>query len=262
MFMGRLGARAPARTKSARGCPLLPCPLPQPKFLRPRPTTTGFSRFRAGRLFPCARAARCPLTSGVCGARAGAGRRGAAAAAAAAGAAAVRSGCGCSRYVRVVLRLLGLRLERAGGRHRPGRRRPGPYRALRHAPALRSLLRRPLPPRRRALLFTLRGPHGDRNAQALPPPLPSRVTQSMLGLVVPVMAGNPPFLLLGFRPLKLQVQRGSALAVPDIVIAQGFIGVVVRSNPSMDCPRENVSRVAVSPAMDRLITSLPPPNYL
>lgn len=246
-------ARAPARPHQKRDG--VSAPSPPPPTAEIPPAQADHNRFQPvpGGPFVSVRACR-TLPADVRRVWRAGGRRGAAAA----GAAAVRSGCGCSSYVRVVLRLLGLRLERAGGRHRPGRRRPGPYRALRHAPALCSLLRRPLPPRRRALLFTLRGPHGDRNAQALPPPLPPRVTQSMLGLVVPVMAGNPPFLLLGFRPLKLQVQRGSALAVPDIVIAQGFIGVVVRSNRSMDCSRENVSRVAVSSAMDRLIASLHP----
>lgn len=244
-------ARARPHQKPLRGG--VSAPSPPPPIAEIPPAQADHNRFQPvpGGPFVSVRACR-TLPADVRRVWRAGGRRGAAAAAA--GAAALRSGCGCSRYVRVVLRLLGLRLERAGGRHRPGRRRPGPYRALRHAPALRSLLRRPLPPRRRALLFTLRGPHGDRNAQALPPPLPPRVTQSMLGLVVPVMAENPPFLLLGFRPLKLQVQGASALAVPDIVTAQGFIGVVVRSNPSMDCLRENVSRVAVLPAVNRLIT--------
>lgn len=212
----RAFSSAGAKNREGVSTPAPPPPT-QAGFYGPRPATTGSSRFRAGGWSPCARAARCPLTSGVCGARAGAGRRGAAAA----GAAAVSGGCGCSRYVRVVLRLLGLRLERAGGRHRPGHRRPGRCRALRHALAFRSLRRRPLPPRRRALLFTLRGPHGDRNAQALPPPLPPRVTQSMLGLVVPVMAERPHFLLLGFRLLKLQLPASLCTQCPGLCNAVG-----------------------------------------
>lgn len=76
---------------------------------------------------------------------------------------------GSSRYVRVVLRLLGLRLQRAGGVRRPGRGRAARHRALGHA----SCPPPPLPPTR-PLLFTLRGPHGGRRAQAPPPPLPPR----------------------------------------------------------------------------------------
>lgn len=72
--------------------------------------------------------------------------------------------------VSVVLRLLGLRLQRAGGVGGPGRGGAARQRALGHRlpppPP-------PLPPRS-PLLFTLRGPHGGSPAQAPPPPLPPR----------------------------------------------------------------------------------------
>lgn len=143
---GRKGGSAPPAPRSPPGPPFSLQPPHSSSF--PPPPGAGRSRCGARR---CAGLGACrTLTSGACW-RAGGG------------------GGGSSRYVRVVLRLLGLRLQRAGGVRRPGRGRAARYRALGHA----SRPPPPLPPRR-PLLFTLRGPHGGRRAQAPPPPLPPR----------------------------------------------------------------------------------------
>lgn len=72
---GSLRAFPSAGAKNREGVSTpAPPPPTQAGFHGPKPATAGSSRFRAGGWSPCARAARCPLTSGVCGARAG-GRR-------------------------------------------------------------------------------------------------------------------------------------------------------------------------------------------
>lgn len=102
---------------------------------RPRPVPAGAGR--AGGWFPL-RACR-TLPADV---RRAGGRR-------------AEGGGGRSRYVRVVLRFLGLRLQRAGGGRRPGRGRAARHRALRHVPAWRCLVRRRRSYRRGDLYYSL-----------------------------------------------------------------------------------------------------------
>lgn len=220
------GAGPPHASRPARpaGEPLTPRPpfLPPPQAgpagpRRPGPVPAGSAR--AGGGSPCARAARCPLTSGACW-RAGGRRR------------------GSSRYVRVVLRLLGLRLQRAGGARRPGRGGAARHRALGHASCL-PLPPPPLPPRR-PLLFTLRGPHGGRRAQAPPPPLPPRCA-GRGGTCSPAARARSANPGRGGRRLpaggNYNSQRRLAAARPALPAARGATGLVVGGAARQGAPR-------------------------